>query len=107
MDPTQATGSSQPTAYDAVLLAELTQKLGSVEKAKEVYALFSARLKTPAAATPPLTIPEDSAAQPAVPQEERPQDSTRVPDSGSQRAETAFREADKKEATHELPADGG
>ena len=101
MDPTQATGSSQPTEYDAVLLAELTQKLGSVEKAKEVYALFSASLMTPVPVTPPLTIPEDSAAQPAVLQEERPQDS------GSQQAETASREADTEEATHERPADGG
>ena len=63
----ETTRSSQPEVYDAVLLAELTQKLGSVEKAKEVYALFSASLMTTAAATPPLTIPVDSTAQPAVP----------------------------------------
>ncbi|XP_047949282.1 uncharacterized protein LOC125195127 [Salvia hispanica] len=107
MDPTQATRSSQPAVYDAVLLAELTQKLGSVEKAKEVYALFSTSLMASAAAVPSPTIPADSAAQPAVPQEERPQDSTRVPDSGSQQAETASLEADKEEATNELPADGG
>ena len=107
MDSTQATGSSQPTVYDAALLAELTQKLGSVEKAKEVYALFSASLMTFVAAIPSLTIPADSAAQPAVQQEEKLQDSTGVPDSGSQHAETASREADKEEATNELPADGG
>ena len=101
MDSTQATGSSQPTVYDAALLAELTQKLGSVEKAKEVYALFSASLMTSAAAIPSLTIPADSAAQPAVFQEEGPRDS------GSQHAETASREADKEEAVHERPEDGG
>ena len=107
MDSTQATGSSQPTAYDAVLLAELTQKLGSVEKVKEVYALFSASLMTSAAAIPSLTIPADSAAQPAVHQEEKLQDSIGVPDSGSQHAETASREADTDKATLERREDGG
>ena len=107
MDPTQATRSSQPAVYDAVLLAELTQKLGSVEKAKEFYALFSASLMTSAAVLPTPTIPADLTAQRAVPHEERPQDSTRVPDSGSQQAETASLEADKEEATNELPTDGG
>ena len=101
MDPTQATRSSHPAVYDAVLLAELTQKLGSVEKAKEVYALFSASLMTSAAAIPSLIIPADSAAQPAVFQEEGPRDS------GSQHAETASREADKEEAVHKRPEDGG
>ena len=47
-----------------------------------------------AAAVPSPTIPADSAAQPAL-------------DSGSQQAETASLEADKEEATNELPADGG
>ena len=107
MDPTQATRSSQPAVHDAVLLAELTQKLGSVEKAKEVYALFSTSLMTSAAALPTPTIPADSTAQPTVPHEEKPQDSTRVPDSGSQQAETASLEADKEEATNELSVDGG
>ena len=107
MDPTQATSSSQPAVYDAVLLAELTQKLESLEKAKEVYALFSTSLMASAAAVPSPTIPADSAAQPAVPQEGRPQDSTRVPDSGSQQAETTSLEADNERATNELPTDGG
>lgn len=88
-------------------MVELTQKVGSVETAKEVYALFSANLMTPAAAAPSPTIPADSAAQPAVPQVQRPQDSTRVPDSSSQQAESASLEADKEEATNELPADDG
>ncbi|XP_047950310.1 protein ENDO16-like [Salvia hispanica] len=106
MDPTQATRNSQSEAYDAVLLAELTQKLGSVEKAKKVYAPFSASLMTSAAAIPPPTIPADSTAQHAVLHDEGPQDSTRVPD-GFQQAETASLEADKEEATNELIADGG
>ena len=97
--------------YDAVLLAELTQKLGSVKKAKEVNAIFSASLMTSAAATPPPMIPIDSTAQTAVPHDERPQASTGVPDFGFQHAETApstsSLEADKKEATRELAADGG
>ena len=75
--------------------------LGSVEKAKEVYALFSASLMTSAAAIPSLIIPADSAAQPAVFQEEGPRDS------GSQHAETVSRKADKEEAVHERPEDGG
>ena len=75
MDSTQLTGSSQSTMYDPTLLAELTQKLGSVEKAKEVYALFSASLMMSAPVIPPLTIPADSAAQPADLREEKSQDS--------------------------------
>ena len=101
MDSTQLTGSSQQTVYDATLLAELTQKLGSVEKAKEVYVLFSASLMTSVAVIPSPTIPADSAAQPAVLHEEGPRDS------GSQHAETASREAKKEEPVHERPEDGG
>ena len=97
MDSTQLTRSSQRTVYDPTLLAELTQKLGSVEKAKEVYALFAASLMTSAPVVPPLTIPVDSAAQPANLREERPQDSE------SQHAETASQEAEKEEAVHEWP----
>ena len=83
--------------YDPALLAELTQKLGSVEKAKEVYALFAASLMTSAPVVPPLTTPADSAAQPANLREERPQEST------SQRAETASQEVEKEEAVHKRP----
>ena len=97
MDSTQLTGSSQSTVYDPTLLAEFTQKLGSVEKAKEVYALFAASLMTSAPIVPPQTIPADSAAQPANLREERPQDST------SQRTETAPQEAEKDEAVDERP----
>ena len=76
MDSTQRTGSSQSTVYDPALLAELTQKVGSFEKAKEVYALFAASLMSSAPVIPPLTIPADSAAQPANLHEQGPQDST-------------------------------
>ena len=99
-----ATGSETvQNPYDVVLLVELKQKLGSVEKAKEVYALFSASMMTSTAAAPPPTIPVDSTAQTAVPHDERPHVSTRVPNSGLQQAETAPStsplEADKEEAT--------
>ena len=56
---------------------------------------------TSTTAIPSLTIPADSAAQPAVLHEEGPRDS------GSQHAETASREAEKEEAVHERPEDGG
>ena len=84
--------------------------MGSIEKAKEVYALFSASIMTSAAAAPPPTIPVDSTAQTAVSHAERPQTSTRVPDSGFQQAETAPStsppEVDKEGASGELTADG-
>ena len=101
MDSTQLTGSSQSTMYDPTLLAELTQKLGSVEKTKEVYALFAASLMPSARVIPPLPIPADSAAQPADIREERSHDS------GSQHAETASQEAEKEVAVEERPRGDG
>ena len=87
--------------YEPALLAELTQKLGSVEKAKEVYAMFAASLMPSAPVVPPLTIPADSAAQLANLHEEGPQDST------SQHAETASQKAEEEEAVHERPEGDG
>ena len=57
--------STKGTEYDPTLLAELTQKVGSIEKAKEVYALFAASLMPSAPTVPSLPIPADSAATPA------------------------------------------
>ena len=87
--------STQSTVYDPTLLAELTQKVGSVEKAKEVYALFAASLMPSAPVAPPLTIPADSAAQPANLPEKGPRDST------SPHAETASQKAEEEGTPHE------
>ena len=65
--------STKGTEYDPTLLAELTQKVGSIEKAKEVYALFTASLMPSAPAVPSLPIPADSAATPANLSETRSQ----------------------------------
>ena len=92
--------STKGTEYDPTLLAELTQKVGSREKAKEVYALFAASLMPSAPTAPSLTIPADSAAKSASLSEE----GSRI--AAPPHAETVSQEAEEEEALHKQSEDG-
>ena len=80
---------------EAAFLEELTQKFGSEEEAKRVFTLFSAMQQekstgTTTAAPPPLTVPEETMAQPSIAHTEEPQVSIGVPARDKKHVETGL-----------------